>query len=147
MNENSNMKDKFLYLGYIVHILTDLHYQWTVKKEYIEEMSKIREFIDHIDFYKEMIDDERDVSKQLLVSYPVLDDIKALLLSCTDYSIHPLFTCEELQRAKNWTIQMKLDSNSSINETTFVTYNRVLDFIDYSSNKILQELSPYITST
>lgn len=145
MKQHSEAKNKFLYLGYGVHILTDLHYQLTVKKEYIEEMSKVRVFVDSIDFYKEMLDDEREVGKRLLEENTAIEDIKALLLSCKEYSISPLFTDDELQKSKEWVIYNKLTKTSRFDETSYVSYQRLMAFIDDTSTKIVGEIMAYMT--
>lgn len=138
-----NHEDKWhdLYLGYIAHVLTDELFYRTIREEFVIAMQ--REGIGQRDreFYRKHMKDIDCNNYKLAKEYDVENDIFPLLKTLEPYEIKDVLNKDELKASRNWVINKFSDIQEDIDDSKYIEYTRIIEFIEMAAKDIIQRLS------
>lgn len=133
-----------LYLGYLTHMLTDEKFILEVHSEVLDAIavtgytSKDRETfvlfgkdVDQIDF-------------RLVAEYPGIEQAHQALCHVPPYEITGMITEEELTSSRDWIISYFFETPHPLEETRFLSYERMRQFIPEAVEEIIGRLPDYI---
>lgn len=134
-------KSSDLYLGYIIHLITDELFNIHIRKQFVQRMAKdgIRE--GDPGFAKHIIGDIESVDCTVFKKYPYKHDVKQLLSSVWDYEIKDYILPEELNAGKRWTIDRFLSGNNTEEKAVYYDYNTAYGFIVFAADNIIDRLT------
>lgn len=128
--------------GYVVHLLSDELFIKTVRLEYIKAMNG-EETTEHgKEFFDGFMFDMDDIDYRLAREYPFSRNVREELYTEWGYSVDGLLAHEELSGSK-WFVCNKFFDNKNQEYKTpkYITYQRMLEFIEESSMNIVVQLS------
>jgi len=143
INNNILGSDKLLdlYRGYVVHVLTDEMFMLTIRKEFANEMDRLG--IEQSDklFYSNIISDLNSNDFRLAKEYNQMKGICDLLENARPYCINGYLTEKELTVSRNWVMQKYFYQEHKNTEPIYISYDRVLKFIEETAQDIICKLS------
>ncbi len=128
--------------GYVVHLLTDELFMKTVRPEYMKAINAD----ENSDYGKEFFDgfmlDLDDIDYRLAREYPFTRNVREELYKEWGYSVEGLLIHEELSGSKWWVCDKFFDNKkNNYKSPKYITYNRMLDFIEECAMSVLVQLS------
>lgn len=128
--------------GYVVHLLSDELFMKTVRLEYINAVNESGNTQFNRDFFDSLMNDIDDIDYRLAREYPFSRNVREELYREWGYSAEGLLIHEELSGSK-WFICNKFFDNKSVSYKApeYITYNRMLEFIEESAMNIVVQLS------
>lgn len=138
-NDTDDLLD--LYRGYVVHILTDELFILTVRQEFCNVMEK--KGIDQYDseFIIQILSDMNRNDIILSQCYEEREEIKHQLEHVKKHQIQDLLREEEISSSKDWVVNRYFYEKHEILEPEFISYQRILEFIDMAIKDICIRLS------
>lgn len=132
--------DSDLYLGYIVHLITDELFNSRVRKQFLEKLKAENINESDPEFFKKLMHDIRAVDKITALKYPFKNNAKDLLNAVWDYEIADMITAHEINASKAWVISTCFDGKPG-DEPVYYSYDENNDFISESADNIIYRLS------
>lgn len=125
-----------LYLGYIVHILTDELYLLSYYSDFLDLLDEMgKEYFDE-EFCRGYIADVDLVDWELVRTYRFRYDMPDILLSENDYEIPGWITRDELMDSKSFIIDKNFINQHERVPLNVTTYQKNYDFINLCVRKI-----------
>ncbi len=135
--------DKFsdLYLGYIIHLITDELFNIHIRKQLSKCME--RDGIKEGDplFARGILSDIESVDHMVVKKYPFKEEAKQLLNAVWDYEIKDYISSAEINSSKWWTINTFLNGNAAEDTAMYYDYNTAYDFIIFAADNIIDRLT------
>lgn len=130
-----------LYLGYIIHLITDELFNIHIRKQFVKCMERdgIRE--EDPQFFKRIIGDIESIDHIVVKEYPYKQNVKQLLNSVWDYEIKDYISSTEINNSKWWIINTFLNGNGTADNAVYYNYNTAYDFIIFASDNIIDRLT------
>ncbi len=130
-----------LYLGYIVHLITDELFNIHIREQFVTSMKKEGIEQENPEFFKRIIRDIESIDHIVVKQYPYKHDVRSNLEQVWDYEIKDYVGTDELNRSKKWVIDTYLNGNTSVEQTLYYDYDSTYRFILYASENIVNRLS------
>lgn len=130
-----------LYLGYIVHLITDELFNIHIREQFVASMKKEGIEQENPEFFKRIIRDIENIDHIVVKQYPYKHDICNYLEQVWDYEIKDYVGTDELNRSKKWIIDTFLNGNTSEEQVLYYDYDSAYHFILYASENIVNRLS------
>lgn len=131
--------DSDLYLGYIVHLITDELFNIHVRKQYFEKLKAENISESDPEFFRKLMHDINAVDKLTALKYPFKNNVKDLLNAVWDYEIADMITADEINASKTWVISTCFDGLPG-DEPIYYSYDENCDFIEKSADNIISRL-------
>ncbi len=127
--------------GYVVHLLSDELLMKTIYPEYIRSINS-DESGDNDKFYDGFVLDLEEIDYRLAREYPFSRNVREALYTEWGYSVEGLLIHEELSGSKWFVCNKFFDNrNETYKSPKFITYDRILEFIEESAMNIVVLLS------
>ncbi len=128
--------------GYVVHLLSDELFMKTIRPEYIKSMNGEENTEQGKEFFDGFIFDTDDIDYRLAREYPFSRNVREALYTEWGYAVEGLLIHEELSGSKWYVCNKFFDNITSEYKTPkYITYNRMLEFIEESAMNIVVQLS------
>lgn len=126
-----------LYLGYIVHLVTDEFFNIHIRKQFATALEK--EGIKDTDknFFYRLMREIDIVDREILQKYPFKHDLKHMLDADHGYEITDMISTEEVERSKRWVIDSLLSSEYEGSSGLFYNYDTANKFIASTVDMII----------
>ncbi|MBQ8524466.1 MAG: zinc dependent phospholipase C family protein [Clostridia bacterium] len=126
-----------LYLGYIVHLVTDEYFNIHIRKQFASALEK--EGIKDTDkeFFSRFMLEIDSVDREILQKYPFKHDIKRMLDVDHGYEITDMISTDEAERSKRWIIDTLLSSEYVGSAGPFYNYDTAQKFITSTVDLII----------
>ena len=130
-----------LYLGYIVHLITDELFNIYIRQRFVISMKS--EGIEQGDpeFFNRIIKDIESVDCIIIKRYPYNQNLRDLLNEVWDYEITDYITADELNRSKHWVIDTYINYSGEEPKPQYYSYEAACDFIDFAADNIVTRLT------
>lgn len=130
-----------LYLGYIIHLITDELFNIHVRKQLSKCME--RDGIKEEDplFFKRIIGDIESVDHVVVKEYPFKKDPRQLLNSVWDYEIKDYISSAEINNSKWWIVNTFLSGKDAESAAVYYDYNTAYKFIIFAADNIIDRLT------
>lgn len=129
--------ERSLYLGYWVHMLADEMFVVQIRPEFLRNISVTGLTEDNMETFKYFSKDVDMVDFRIVNEYTGIKRIYNALSGIKPYGISGMVTEEELTDSRNWILQYFFETGHTvIEEPVYISYNRMMDFIKNSANKI-----------
>lgn len=137
----SSSEYKDLYLGYVIHLLTDELFNIIVRERFVELMKKDGINQSEREFFNRIIADIENVDHILISNYVYTQNVIDILGSVWDYEIKDYIGKTEINNSKRWVINTFFKGVSLQTEPKYYSYDEAIDFINYAVNDIIERLS------
>ena len=128
--------------GYVVHLLSDELQMKTIRPEYIKAMNGEVNTEIGKDFFDGFMLDMDEIDYRLAREYPFSRNVREALYTEWGYSVEGLLIHEELSGSKWFVCNKFFDNrNETYKSPKFITYERMLEFIEESAMNIVVQLS------
>lgn len=132
-----------LYCGYLTHLITDELFMKTIRLKFAEEMENLNIKQSDKAFFLNISADLDNIDNRLSQEYPFKNDPKDTLWGAKDYEIRDYLTASELTSSKVWLTWNWFDNKKEYTAPKYISYESIIDFIDYASNIITCRLKEY----
>ncbi len=141
-NYRAESENADLYLGYIVHLVTDELYNINMRKRYVDLMEYQGVKDTEQEFFLSLMKDIDRTDRLLLKKYPFKHEIKVILESTHGYEIKNMITADESDRSRKWVIGTFFsDDGQSGDSSMYLEYGDILRFIELSVETILNRFT------
>lgn len=137
----SSDKDRDLYLGYVIHLLTDELSNTILRTPFNRLMFKYKIGQSECDLFNSILSDIEYADKYVLNRYPYAQNVISVLDSVWDYEIKGFVEKSEINSSKHYVINKFRENKPPQKEMKYYSYTDALEFIDYSAYMILNCLS------
>lgn len=128
--------------GYVVHLLSDEFFMKTVKLEYIKAINGDENTEQSKDLFDNLHKDLDNIDYRLAREYSFSRNVREALYTEWGYSVDGLLIHEELSGSKWYICNKFFDSkNDGFKSPKYITYRRILEFIEESAMNIVVQLS------
>jgi len=126
-----------LYLGYIVHLVTDEFFNIHIRKEFASALEK--EGIKDTDkeFFSSFMREIDAVDREILQKYPFKHDLKRMLDADHGYEITDMIIADEAERSKRWVIDSLLSNEYKGATGSFYNFDIAHKFIASTVDMII----------
>ncbi len=130
-----------LYRGYVVHILTDELFVLTIREEFNKTVEKLG-IIQGEPIYIDYIITDMIRNDYLLVkNYEGMDEIRRQIEGVPIYPIRGYLTEKEMSISRDWMVRQYFYEENQCLQPRYITYERILTFIQLSVENIINRLS------
>ena len=130
-----------LYLGYIIHLISDELFNIHVRRQFVKGMQKDGIKEEDPAFFKRIIGDIESIDHIVVKEYPYKQDVRGLLDSVWDYEIKDYISSSEINNSKRWIINTFLSGNDVENTAVYYDYNTAYNFILFAADNIIDRLT------
>ncbi len=130
-----------LYLGYIVHLVTDEVFNIHVRKRYVDLMGYEGMKDTDYEFFRRLMRDIDRTDRLILKKYPFKHDIKKILEGVVEYEIKDMIIAEEADKSRKWVINTFFLGVGQELKSVYCNYDDTLRFIEYSVDIILDRFT------
>lgn len=131
-----------LYCGYFSHLVTDELFIKTIRQDFVLEMEKQDIKQSDKSFFEFITSDLFDIDNRLAQEYHFKNAPKQTLWAAKDYEVRDYLTADEINNSKGW-ITNWFDNKNKLSEPKYISYQRIIDFIDNASQEIVKRLYEY----
>ena len=118
-----------LYLGYLVHILTDEHFMRTVWPKFMKRIARMGLNDRMEETFRYFTYDVDQINFRLAKEYPGMQEVYSLLKGIASYEIPGMLYRDELDRSRSWLLEFFFERTSEPEEPVFLSYEETLEFI------------------
>lgn len=136
-------KEFDLYCGYLTHLLADELFMKTIRLQFTEKMDKLNIKQSDREYFLLISSDLDNIDNRLSQEYPFINDPKDTLWNAKDYEIRDYLSSDELTNSKGWLTWNWFDNKKEYTAPKYISYESILDFIEYASNEIVKRLHEY----
>ncbi|MDE6148507.1 MAG: zinc dependent phospholipase C family protein [Ruminococcus sp.] len=136
-------KEFDLYCGYLTHLLADELFMKTIRLKFTEEMEKLNIKQSDKEYFRYISFDLDNIDNRLSQEYSFKNNPKDTLWGAKDYEVKDYLTAGELTNSKGWLTWSWFDNKKEYTEPKYISYESILNFIEYASNKITGRLIEY----
>lgn len=136
-------KDYDLYCGYLTHLLADELFMKTIRLNFTEQMEKLNISQSDRAFFLYISSDLDNIDNRLSQEYAFKNNPKDTLWGAKDYEVKDYLTEDELTSSKGWLTWSWFDNIKEYTAPKYISYESILDFIDYASIEIESKLHEY----
>ena len=140
-NNNRDNELLDLYRGYVVHIIADELFILSVRKEFCAVMDKLGIEQSSSLFFEYIVNDMTRNDMLLLERYGDMADIRTAFEAAATYPIEDYVSEPELKVSKEWLIRHHFIDTHDIVMPTYISYERINDFIYASAQEIVKRLT------
>lgn len=138
----TSTEQKDLYLGYIIHLLTDVLFNQTVRERFVERMKKDGIEQTEREFGIRIMTDIEGADYIIAHKYGYTQNIVEVLKSAHDYEIKDYITKTEMNKRKDWAISTLFNEISPPQvDLKYYCYEEAVDFINSAAKDIIICLS------
>lgn len=127
--ENCGTDMQPVYLGYLVHVLTDAYFVQTIREEFVASMAMEGKTVKNEAFFEEFTFDVNQIDFWLAKEMPVLGRIEACILQMPVIEVPGYLTRQELSDSRDWIWQMYFQENHAAEKTRHIAFARIPEFI------------------
>lgn len=138
-----NDKEFDLYCGYLTHLLADELFMKTIRLDFTEQMEKLNISQPDREFFLYISSDLDNIDNRLSQEYAFKNNPKDTLWGAKDYEVKDYLTDDELTSSKGWLTWSWFDNVKEYTAPKYISYESILDFIDYASIEIESKLHEY----
>ena len=136
-NSFKTNNERSRYLGYWVHMLADEMFVVQIRSEFLKNISVTGLTEDNMETFKYFSKDVDMVDFRIVNRYTGIKRIYSALSGIKPYGISGMVTEDELTDSRNWILQYFFETeHTGIEEPVYISYNRMMDFIKNSTDKI-----------
>lgn len=141
--ENREREDGLLdlYRGYAVHILTDELFVLTIRKEFCAVMEKLGISQNDSKFFEYIVADMNRNDLLLVQNYEDIDIIRSEMEQVQIHSINGYLTEKEMSISRDWLVRRHFVEQNEIVEPVYISYERILDFIQMAADNVVKQLT------
>ncbi len=129
-------KEYDLYLGYVVHLVTDEFFNINLRKRIVDLAAREGVPAEGPELARVILRDMDGVDRIIMAKYPFKNDIKANLSAVWDLEIADMLSKDEMNASKDWVVN-KLFCECEDSDPKYFSYEEALDFISYCAEKII----------
>ena len=130
--------EKDLYLGYIMHLLTDALFNMTVREDIVKK--SLNDGANRHDFVDIITKDIVNVDYMLVSKYPFAQDPVEILERKWDYEIKGFISRGEINDSKQWVIKSFFKNPPAMQTPKYYSYEEAVEFIEYAADNIIHKL-------
>jgi len=131
-----------LYLGYVVHLVTDEFFNINLRKRIVDLAAKEGIPAEGPELARAILSDMDIIDKEIMAKYPFKNDVKSNLSAAWDLEIADMVTKDETNSSKSWVISKLFDPEHSETEAKYYNYGEAIDFIYFCRDQIIERFSP-----
>lgn len=132
-----------LYCGYLSHVITDEVFLKTVRPEFTAEMEKLNIKQSDRDYFLIISSDIANIDNRLSQEYNFKNNPKDTLWNAKELEIKDFLTEKEFTDSKGWITWNWFDNKREFASPKYITYERILDFINQASDEIVKRFDKY----
>ena len=132
-----------LYCGYLSHLMTDEFFMKTIRQEFTAKMDKLGIKQSDRDYYLMFMSDINNIDNRLSQQYEFKNNPKDTLWDAKDLEIKDYLTVDEFTDGKGWITWNWFDNKRDFVEPKYISYDRIIDFIDKASEEIVRRFNKY----
>ena len=136
-------KEFDLYCGYLTHLLADQLFMETIRLKFTEEMEKLNIKQSDRNYFLNISSDLDNIDNRLSQEYSFKNNPKDTLWGAKDYEVKDYLTAGELTTSKGWLTWSWFDNKKEYTAPNYISYESIINFIEYASNKITDRLIEY----
>ncbi len=118
-----------VYLGYLVHVLTDAYFVRTIREEFVASMAREGKTVKNEAFFEEFTFDVNQIDFWLATKMPVLREIESWVLRIPAIDVPGYLTRQELSDSREWIWQMYFEGERVAEQTRHIPFARIPEFI------------------
>jgi hypothetical protein len=141
--ENRERKDGLLdlYRGYVAHIITDELFMLTIRKEFTATMEEQGIAQSDRPYFDYIISDMNRNDLLLVNHYEGSEEIRNWMEQVPIYPIKDYLSEQEMSASRDWLIYRHFTQKQELLAPIYISYDRMLDFIQLAAGCIVQRLS------
>lgn len=140
---NKASDDYDLYCGYLSHVITDEIFHRTIRQDFLEVMKNKGIAQSDKAFFTNISSDLNNIDYRLSQEYPFKHNPKDTLWSVQYYEVRDYLSSSELGSSKGWVTWNFFDNKREYEAPKYISYEKVLEFIDSSADEIIYRLKTY----
>lgn len=118
-----------VYLGYLVHVLTDACFVRTIREEFVSSMAVEGKTVKNEAFFEEFTFDVNQIDFWLVGERPVLREIETCILQTPVIEVPGYLTGQELSDSRDWIWKMYFEGEHVVEQTRHISFARIQEFI------------------
>lgn len=118
-----------VYLGYLVHVLTDAYFVQTIREEFVASMAKDGKTVKNEAFFEEFTFDVNQIDFWLAQEMPILRKIASGVLQTPVIEVPEYLTKQELSDSREWIWRMYFGEEHLVEQTRHIPFARIAGFI------------------
>jgi hypothetical protein len=126
-----------LYRGYVVHILTDELFVLSIRKEFCKRMEELGIGQNDTRFFEAIVADQNRNDLLLVYHYEGMAQPREHMERAPIYPVEGYISEQELEDSRFWLIDHHFVKKQELVQPVYITYDRTLDFIHSSAEKIV----------
>lgn len=142
INRNKDRGDLLdLYRGYAVHILTDELFVLSIRKEFCDTMAKLGIGQSDRPFFDYIVTDMNRNDLLLVDRYEGMEEIRSYLEQVAIHPVEDYISEQEMRDCLSWLLYQHFEAEQEHLEPTFITFERMTEFIRTAAEEIVKRLS------
>ncbi|MHB8131794.1 MAG: hypothetical protein ACYDEX_22705, partial [Mobilitalea sp.] len=143
IKENRERKDGLLdlYRGYVAHIITDELFMLTIRKEFSATMEEHGIAQSDRPYFDYIISDMNRNDLLLVNHYEGSEEIRNWMEQVPIYPVKDYLSEQEISKSRDWLICRHFIEKHELIEPIYISYDRILEFIQQAAVSIVERLS------
>jgi len=144
-NITSTSKYNSFYLGYLIHLLTDQLFNYTLRADIMNKLKEKNIITNNKELLKIMTNELDATDYYHLLNNPEISEIiNQIKLICNNYSATNLISNTDLCNNFKWIDSKFFNNNQVIPSFDYITEEDALNFVDYSCKTIISRISSIV---
>jgi len=130
-----------LYLGYVVHILTDELFVLSIRKEFTDTMAELNIDQSDRDYFDFIVADMNRNDYLMVDGYDGMDEIRKAMEQVPPCAVKDYISEQEMSDCRDWMVKQHFIKKHEKLQPVYISYDRMMSFVSSSAQQIIRLLS------